>query len=107
MTGAMVGAAWGACAGAPAATGAPITAGAAMVVPHGEPRWSQFRNLPQWQPAVAVVKTAKANRIANFLVIIKTPRRVPRRRGRFGRDRFSGRGALVGGWEGLSVACVW
>jgi hypothetical protein len=68
MTGAMVGAAWGARTGFPNATGAPITAGAAMVVPHGEPRWSQFRKPPEWQPALAAVRTAKANRIGIFLI---------------------------------------
>jgi len=71
MTGAMVGAAWGACTGVPTATGAAVTAGATMVVPHGEPRWSQFRKLPEKQPPLAVVKTAKANRIAIFLVTSK------------------------------------
>ncbi len=68
MTGAMAGAAWGAIRGVPRATGAPITAGAAMVVPHGEPRWSQFRKLPLRQPAIAAVRTAKANRIGIFLI---------------------------------------
>lgn len=75
MTGAMAGAAWGAATGVPTATGAPITAGAAMVVPHGEPRWSQLRKRAE-QPVLTVVKTAKANKANNFL-ILKSPRQAP------------------------------
>jgi hypothetical protein len=67
MTGAMAGANWGAATGVPRATGAPIMAGAMVVVPHGEPRWSQLRKRAE-QPVLAVVKTAKANRISIFLI---------------------------------------
>jgi hypothetical protein len=67
MAGTIAGAAWGAATGVPSATGAPIMAGAMVVVPHGEPRWSQLRKRAE-QPVLAVVKTAKANRISIFLI---------------------------------------
>lgn len=67
MTGAMAGAAWGAATGVPSATGAPIIAGAIVVVPHREPRWSQLRKRVQ-QPVLAVVKATRANRINVFLI---------------------------------------
>ena len=68
MTGAMAGANWGAATGVPSTTGAPIMAGAMVVVPqHGEPRWSQLRKRAE-QPVLAVVRTAKANRISIFLI---------------------------------------
>ncbi len=79
MAGTMTGATWGAATGVPNTTGAPIIAGAIagamVVVPHGEPRWSQFRKRAE-QPVLAVVRTAKANRISIFL-ILKSPRRAP------------------------------
>jgi hypothetical protein len=54
--------------GVPIATGAPIIAGAAVVVPQSDPRRSQLRHGPQ-QPELAVVTSASASTIHTFVLI--------------------------------------
>jgi hypothetical protein len=70
IIGCIIGAATGVAIGVPIASGAPSTAGA-IVVPHGEPLWNQFRQRPMQhrvQPLLAVTANS-ANRIVNFLMI--------------------------------------
>jgi hypothetical protein len=60
----------GCCSGVPIARGAPSTAGATVVVPHGEPLWNQLRTRPHTQhPLVEAASAATANRIVSFLMI--------------------------------------
>jgi hypothetical protein len=56
--------------GVPIASGAPSTAGATVVVPHGEPLWNKLRIRPHTQqPLVEAASDATAKRIVSFLMI--------------------------------------
>ena len=56
--------------GVPIASGAPITAGAAIAVPHGDPLWNRFLQRPMQleHPLLAASVVASAIRIVNFLM---------------------------------------
>lgn len=67
---AIIGADTGIVMGVPMASGAPITAGAVIAVPHGEPLWNKFLQRPMQleHPLLAATVVASAIRIVNFLM---------------------------------------